>query len=349
MRSPGSSILIWLVLPLILMSGNAVACRCSSPFSEGASVPVSTPKDARLSIASKPIDTPSPGLSLPTDTYTALVTASPTPTFIGPTGTPTTNYNHTPSANPTGSPTITSAPPTSTPTRTPTPIPTPLPTYNQSPTPALSPTSPPPLIPRPTGTPTAVPATPTPTLSPGWHVINDTSYSDAEGWIHVLGEIVNNTGANQEDVLLTVFFYDELNRQVGEEPAAPIVEVIPQDSKVPFSLETELRVPYERYEITVDAVPTDREPRIDLEVLNHAGTTGEIYIITGEVYNPGNPLLAYAEVIATLYDDAGLVVNVGYSFLPAGDLGSGQTASFEVLVEQPHESIASYELVVLGF
>lgn len=180
-------------------------------------------------------------------------------------------------------------------------------------------------------------------------MLNDTSYSDAEGWVHVLGEIVNNTGANQEDVLLTVFFYDELNRQVGEEPIAPIVEVIPHGGKVPFSLETELRVPYERYEFTVDAVSTDREPRIDLEVLNHTGTTGGIYTITGEIYNPGNPLFAYAEVIATLYDDAGLVVNVGYSFIPAGDLGSGQTAPFEVLVEQPHESIAGYELVVLGF
>jgi len=217
----------------------------------------------------------------------------------------------------------------------------------------LSPTSPPLPRPQPTDTPTAAPATPTPTptptLAPGWHTLNDTSYSDAEGWVHVLGEIVNNTAANQEDVLLTVSFYDELDRQIGGEPTAPIVEVIPQGSKVPFSLETELRAPYERYEITVDAVPTDREPRTDLEVLNHAGTTGEIYIITGEVYNPGNPLLAYAEVIATLYDDAGLVVNVGYSFLPAGDLGSGQTASFEVLVEQPHGSIAGYELVVLGF
>ncbi|MBU0704579.1 MAG: FxLYD domain-containing protein, partial [Chloroflexi bacterium] len=101
--------------------------------------------------------------------------------------------------------------------------------------------------------------------------------------------------------------------------------------------------------ITVDAVPTDREPRIDLEILNHTGTAGGIYRVTGEVYNPGDPLSAYAEVIATLYNDAGLVVNVGYSFLPAGDLGSGQTAPFEVLVEQPHESIAGYALVVLGF
>ena len=180
-------------------------------------------------------------------------------------------------------------------------------------------------------------------------MLNDTSYSDAEGWVHVLGEIVNNTGANQEDILLTISFYDELNRQIGEEPTAPIIEVIPQGSKVPFSLETELRVPYERYEITVDAVPTGREPRIDLEILNHTGTAGGIYRITGEVYNPGDPLSAYAEVIATLYNDAGLVVNVGYSFLPAGDLGSGQTAPFEVLVEQPHESIAGYALVVLGF
>ena len=184
---------------------------------------------------------------------------------------------------------------------------------------------------------------------PGWHVLNDSAYTGEGGWVYVQGEIFNNTGTNQENVLLIVAFYDEQDRQVGEETTAPVVEVIPQGSKVPFILETELRLPYERYEVTAEGIPTDRQPRMDLEIQDHTSTIDEVYRITGEIYNPGAPLSTYVEVIATLYDDAGRVVNLGYDFLIADELGAGEAAPFEVLIEAPYEGVARYALVVLGF
>ena len=186
-------------------------------------------------------------------------------------------------------------------------------------------------------------------MPPGWSVLNDTAYTDIQDRVHVLGGIYNNTGANQEIWLVTVDFFDEQNNQVAQEMTAPVVEVVPQGSKVPFSLEAELRLPYARYEILVEGDPSDLQPRQDLQVLSHTSEAGGMYRITGELSNPGEALVTYAEVVATLYDSAGRVVNVGYDFLPAGELGSDQTTSFEVLVEQPHESITSYALVVFGF
>jgi hypothetical protein len=185
-------------------------------------------------------------------------------------------------------------------------------------------------------------------MPPGWNVLNDTVYTDGQGHVYVLGEIYNNTGSNQE-IWVIVDFFDEQNNRVAQEVAASVVEVVPQGSKVPFSLEAELRLPYARYEILVDGDSSDLQPRQDLQVLNHTGEAGQVYRITGELSNPGEALVTYAEVVATLYDGAGRVVNVGYGFLPAGELGAGQTASFEVLIQQPHESIASYALVVFGF
>jgi hypothetical protein len=178
-------------------------------------------------------------------------------------------------------------------------------------------------------------------------VWNDTSYVDGRGWVNVLGELFNNTGSNQQDVLVTVSFFDN-DVQVDEQTAAPVVLVAPQGSKVPFQMDADIRLAYTRYEITVDGVPAEGQVRQDLEILNVSESPGVPYRIAGQLHNPGDALATYAQVIATLYNGEGKVVNVGYDFLPAGSLGPGQTVSFEVIIDQPHEGIAGYELQALG-
>lgn len=186
-------------------------------------------------------------------------------------------------------------------------------------------------------------------MEPGWNVLSDNSYTDGDGVVHVLGEIYNNTGVNQEEVIVWVAFYDDTGRQIAEEWTAPIVEVVPQDVMMPFSVETEPRFPYAEYTISVEGEATERQPRQDLEVLNHTGSLDDSYRITGELRNPGESLSTYAEIIATLYDSAGRVVNVGYAFVPADGLEGEPFAPFEVLVEQPHDDISTYTFLTLGF
>jgi len=179
-------------------------------------------------------------------------------------------------------------------------------------------------------------------------VWNDTAYTDARGWVNVLGELYNNTGSNQQDVLLTIAFFDN-DVQVDEQVAAPIVQVLPQGGRVPFSLEADIPYAFTRYEIAVEGEPTGLPAWRDLEVLNVVETPGVPYRITGDIRNPGDALSTYAQVTATLYNADGKVVNVGYDFLPAASLGPGQTASFEVLIEQPYSGIARFELMAFGF
>jgi hypothetical protein len=178
---------------------------------------------------------------------------------------------------------------------------------------------------------------------------NDASYTDERGLVHVVGELYNNTATNQEQVLVTVSFFDELDIKVAEGATAPVVEVVPQGTMVPFGLEIELQFSHARYEVEIEGIPTSRQPRQDLQILSHTGTAGETYRITGEIHNPGEALSTYAEIIAVLYDEVGRAVNVSYVFLPAEDLGSGQTTYFEVSIGQPYGSIASYSLITLGF
>ena len=180
-------------------------------------------------------------------------------------------------------------------------------------------------------------------------MLNDNVYVDGDGWTHVLGELYNNTDSNQENVIVTVTFYNDTGDKVAEEQVAPVVEVVPRGVKIPFELEFQLRTAYHHYEFSVEGNPTEESPRLDLQIVSHEGSSGDGYHITGQVSNPGDTLSTYVQIIGTLYDGAGKVVNVGYDFLAAAQLPPGGSAPFEVVIEHPHESVASYGLVVLGF
>ena len=319
----------------------AQATRTSTPLAETDTPtmpPTATPTPT-VTETFTPVPTPKPGEPTYTITPTPSITPTPTDTPL-PSPTPTDTFTPAPTPQP-NEPTYT---PTATHTPTSSPTITPTPTATDTPTPTSTFTA----TPTPTDTPTVTP-TPTPEMPPGWSVLNDTSYTGAMDHVFVFGEIYNNTGSTQEDILVIVAFFNDMNQQIDEKSTAPIVQAVPQGSQVPFGLEAELRLPYASYQISVEGKPSGISPRQDLQTLSHAGSAGATYRITGEIHNPGEALSTYAQVIATLYDSAGRVVNIGYDFLPAGSLGPGQTAAFEVVVEQPHQGITSYKLTLFGF
>lgn len=371
MRHAKKLLITTCVLALALVLGNTGAWRLSRLFDPSSSSDGNTPFPSQMT--SIPMHTPDSGFSLSdqistseamaspahgypsTPSHIALMTLTPMPPLVS--GSPF------PGQTPIGSETTPSTPETtSTPTPTPSSIHSQSPTSTPNPTsrppspqyPTDTPTIPPsptPTPPQPTHTPTLVPPTPTatPVLEPGWHIMNDVSYTDERGLVRVVGELYNNTGTNQEQILATISFFDEQDIKVAEGATAPVVEVVSQGTMVPFDLEIDLQFPHVRYEIEIDGIPTGRQPRQDLQILSHTSTAGDPYRITGEIHNPGEALSTYAEIIAVLYDDVGRAVNVGYVFLPAEDLGPGQTTFFEVSIGQPYGSIASYNLTTLGF
>ena len=164
-----------------------------------------------------------------------------------------------------------------------------------------------------------------------------------------MGEVLNNTGFNNENVDLVVSFHDGTGAQVGEEIASPVIEVLPQGVTVPFAVKADLRMAYTSYQIEASGDTTARHPRQDLELVNHTGSPGDPYRITGEIVNRGQALSSYAQVIATLYDGNGKVAGLGYDFISADILGPSQMAAFEVVIEDSLPGVAGYALVVLGF
>jgi len=376
MRCSRKSILVGWVLSLIILLGNTIACRCSLPFTEGASVPAKPSTSARPPVASKPTSTPTPTSLPPTRTLTATSpsasnatpTSDITPTNLPHTPSAATTANVTPSSStvvPNATPTPTPTPSTAAPTISPTANPTSSPIPDQSPAPSPSPTSPPPPLPQPTDTPTAAPSTPTFTPTPqptcipatqrsfsvaGWSIANTCILPEDDDFWWVLGEATNETGNNQEQVGVEATFFAASGSTLANDFEDILADVMPAGSTLPFGVLVESSTAPAEYELDISGISCGETPRDDLQVIDSEPTyAGDQALIVGHVHNPGADLSYYADLIATLYNEQGAVVAIGYGSLSAENLGSNQTAPFEAFVEQSCGSIDSYALVVLGF
>ena len=61
----------------------------------------------------------------------------------------------------------------------------------------------------------------------------------------------------------------------------------------------------------------------------------DYYHIVGEVTNQGKEKATYVKVSGAFYDDKGTVVAAAFTFTEPKDLEAGQTAPFEIIVDEP--------------
>jgi hypothetical protein len=181
--------------------------------------------------------------------------------------------------------------------------------------------------------------------------LNDHVCEDGSGRRHILGEVLNDTGSNQENVSIRAILLDEAGTRVGEPPSySPFsaIPVVPAGSKVPFAGELPGDAVFHGYALEVNGSPTEYSPRDDLQIVNQGQEVdGRGYVVSSEAQNPGAPVMV-AEIVATVYDAEGKVVGLGSYVFNPGALGQGQTAAFEIVVETLYGDAANYDLRVQG-
>jgi len=185
----------------------------------------------------------------------------------------------------------------------------------------------------------------------GWIPLNDHVCDDGSGGRHILGEVLNNTGSNQENVSIGVTLFDEAGGQVGETLSFSLfsaIPLVPAGHKAPFAGELPDGIEFHHYELEVSGSPTGFSLRDDLQIVSHSqGVDDRGYVISGEAQNPGPPV-TLAEIVATVYDAGGKVVGLGSHIFNPGALDSGQPVAFEIIVETLYGDAANYALQVQG-
>ncbi len=259
-----------------------------------------------------------------------------TATLLLPTDTPLPTNTPLPTDTPVPLPTL-----TNTPASGDMPPPPPLPPPGTPPitdTPTLSPT------PTETSTPTDTP-TPSPTPVP-LAVQGSTVYENADGDLHVVGEVLNSRSGSICNVKIVGTFYDTADQVVGTGFVYTMLDIVGAGEAVPFDL-VWLDPPsnVDSYELQVEYAITDSAP-IRVEVVSHQGSTsGGDYHVLGEVRNQNTFTVNSVRVVVTFYNDQSEVLRTVLYYTALDTLSSGQKAPFDVTLPDPPDDLDYYALV----
>jgi hypothetical protein len=232
----------------------------------------------------------------------------------------------TPRPSPTPQPTATLTPAASS---TPMPSQTPTPSPTQKPTAAPASTQ----TPRPSPTPRRIVATPTP-LPPDTILLGLMSsheYEDDLGFITIVGEVRNDLQMNVGKVLVTATFYNASGEVIEEASNSTMIDILLPSQRSPFALILPKPLDLWEYSLRITARPTLEQPLADLEVVQSHAYEDEVglYHVTGEVENTGQRATDRVQVIVTLYDKWGNIINAGFVFSVPRRVRPGEKAAFD--------------------
>ena len=167
------------------------------------------------------------------------------------------------------------------------------------------------------------------------------SYRDfigLSGNMHVVGQVRNETDGNLDHVSVRLMFYNRWGTMMRIVDGPALLDVIGPQQLTPFSLSFPIPSGWDRYTIRVTAVPTLRKLPEGLIVVEYhtSGLQSGILHVTGRVRNDGTQVVDRAQVVVTLLDPWGTIVNAGFSYtdrIPAGQEGEFdcQFAEYELV------------------
>ena len=225
----------------------------------------------------------------------------------------------------------------------------------ETPTTEPSPTEPPTATPSPvppTATPTATPTEgPPPTATPlpaTLFIRNDRSYREGNSYV-VVGEVVNGSPGEVYNVKVIATFYDAASNLVGaQEAMAFLPQTVPTQAN-PFKVQLpNASGSIASYELTLtwDDLTLATYERVTVtkeEVHDENGLT-----LTGELRNDARSDIRGIVVVATFYDDQGLVLAVIPGSAGVSTLSPGGVTTFTVSSAQPIP-YSSYLVQTVGY
>lgn len=183
---------------------------------------------------------------------------------------------------------------------------------------------------------------------------NYSSYEDDYGYIHIVGEVNNNTSANLRYVKITANLFNSSGTFLGSDYTFTELSNLPAWQKTCFDLVFYPKPPAGWTNFTFEPLSylTGGDPQPKLTAYNHSGSynaTYGWYEIIGLVRNDGSVTYNYVQPIATLYDASDTVIGCDYTFTNTYPLSPGQSSSFELTFsDKDYSDAASYRLQVDG-
>ncbi len=200
-----------------------------------------------------------------------------------------------------------------------------------------------------TETTTSPSAPPKPRILP-----NHSSYVTSSGYLHIVGEVYNDTPDHLRYVKITANILDSSGQLLDTDYNHIPLDDLPAGDKTCFHISLKEPAGWSYYEFETPGYWKDGKPLPRLTVLDDSGSynsTCKDYEIIGQVRNGHGTRVEYVSPVGTLYNAAGTVIGCNAGYVNGIHLDPAQTGSFKIAFGGWHRDfadVASYRLQVDG-
>ncbi|MBI4499135.1 MAG: hypothetical protein HY689_14695 [Chloroflexi bacterium] len=175
--------------------------------------------------------------------------------------------------------------------------------------------------------------------------------ADLAGYVHVVGEVMNPTGANVYAPQVTVTFFMPDGAPAGQASTYTVLGLLHPQDRTGFRMLLDPRPGWSRYEVSVTsgaaALLDYRHPSVQ-----DTGATVDangVLHVKGEVTNDTGGTLNGTKVVVTLYDGQGRVLNVESRYSTPDDLNAGAIGAFDVTFTGEYQGYAKVFVAAEGW
>jgi len=164
---------------------------------------------------------------------------------------------------------------------------------------------------------------------------------------------MNNTGEQITVGRISANVFTSEGRLLDTQYTFPYVSYLPAGDKTCFRIWF-LDIPsnWSYYELEPPHYWSSNQPPSDLVIINDTGTynsANDTYQIVGQVRSDHNSPVSWIQVVGTLYDHQGSVVDCDFTYPNSYDLEPGQTSAFKLIYyRRGYSDVASYRLQAEG-
>ena len=181
---------------------------------------------------------------------------------------------------------------------------------------------------------------------------NHSAYVDAVGYLHIVGEVENNTRDYLRFVKISANVFDNSERLLDTAFTYAYLDNLPAGDRTCFHILLEEPAGWAYYRFEPPSYWTDGRPLPNLVVSNDSGSydsTYGWYEILGQVRNDHGRRVEYVSPVGTLYDTPGTVLGCDFTYVNSTHLDPGQTSSFKMnLSGRDYAGVSSYRVQVDG-
>lgn len=233
----------------------------------------------------------------------------------------------------------------------------PLTVSSEASTPTFTATSTPTATPTPTNTPTPIDI---PTITPTATDVaqemtvmeNHLAYIDSIDYLHIVGEVQNNTGERARFVKVTANLFNSQDQLVDTDYTYTSLDVMPIGERACFDLIFSGSPDYAYYTFETSYSSTT-EASLPIAVFGDSGTYDptfdDWYNVVGQARNDSSVNAEFVKIIGTLYRNNGQVLDCDYTYTNADVLTPGQVSTWKLtFLYAPRGAVGSYRLQAQG-